>query len=133
MATNSAGVRNAGGPVHWSFARFADRRIFVFTGALFIRDPGRFSTGVRLHHGGSENRPAPVPPLIVHLQAVLMGSWLLLLLVRTVRMATGRRTLGIALWTGAGHGGGRTSGGGGVQAQLCGRACQRSSSGIDAD
>jgi hypothetical protein len=36
MATNSASVRNAGGPVHWSFARFADRRIFVVTGAQSI-------------------------------------------------------------------------------------------------
>ncbi len=36
IATSSADVLNAGQPVQWSFARFADRWIFVFTAALFV-------------------------------------------------------------------------------------------------
>jgi hypothetical protein len=36
MATNSADVLNAAEPVRWSFTRFADRWIFVFTAALFV-------------------------------------------------------------------------------------------------
>ncbi len=36
MATNSADVVNTVEPVQWSFARFADRWIFVFTAALFV-------------------------------------------------------------------------------------------------
>jgi hypothetical protein len=101
MATNSADVLNAAEPVRWSFARFADRWIFVFTAALFVATtlagfvPESIGIVMAVKSGLQ-----PLPPPIVHLHAVLMGSWLLLLLTQTILMATGRqglhRTLGIA-------------------------------------
>jgi hypothetical protein len=101
MATNSADVLNAAEPVRWSFARFADRWIFVFTAALFVATtlagfvPESIGIVMAVRSGLQ-----PLPPPIVHLHAVLMGSWLLLLLTQSILMATGRqglhRTLGIA-------------------------------------
>jgi len=101
MATNSVDVLAAGVSPPGSLARFADRWIFVFTAALFIAATlGGFvpeSIGiVEAVRAGQR----PLPPPIVHLHAVLMGSWLLLLLIQSILIATGRqalhRTLGIA-------------------------------------
>ena len=82
-------------------AGLIDRWIYVFTAALFI---AIILTGfipdslVKIAAVQSGERP-PFP-LILHLHAVLMGSFLLLLLTQTTLMATGRgglhQRLGIA-------------------------------------
>lgn len=81
-------------PATGGFARFADRWIYVFMAGLFIctvllgfiPDSMAKLAAVRAHQ-----RP-PFPP-IMHVHALLMGSWLSLLLIQALLMATGRRAL----------------------------------------
>ena len=78
-----------------------DRWIYVFTAVSFIAIvlagfvPDSFSKLAAIHAG-----QRPPFPLVLHIHAVLMGSFLLLLLGQTVLVATGRRSghmqLGIA-------------------------------------
>lgn len=78
----------AGGP----FARFADRWIYVFMGGLFVGTAlaGFVPTSMRLFAAvEAGQRPAPAP--VLHVHALLMGSWLLLFLAQATLMATGRR------------------------------------------
>ncbi len=82
-------------------AGFIDRWIYVFTTALFIAIiltgfiPDSLTKIAAVQSG-----ERPPFPLVMHLHAVLMGSFLLLLLAQTTLMATGRghihRRLGIA-------------------------------------
>lgn len=73
-------------------ASFVDRWIYVFMAVLlvttvlvgFVPDSLDKIAAVR------EGARAPFPPAL-HVHAVLMGSWMLLLLTQTVLMATGRR------------------------------------------
>ncbi|WP_212742019.1 MULTISPECIES: hypothetical protein [unclassified Sphingomonas] len=74
------------------FTTFVDRWIYVFMATLFVAvvligfvpdSLGKLSA-VRLGQ-------RPPFPAILHVHAVLMGSWLLLLLAQTLLMATGRR------------------------------------------
>lgn len=73
-----------------SFAGLIDRWIFVFMAALFVVTtlvgfiPDSL-TKIALVEAGMR---APFPP-VLHIHAVLMGSWLLLLLAQTTLMATG--------------------------------------------
>ncbi len=73
-----------------SFAGIIDRWIYVFMAALFVVTtlagfiPDSL-TKIALVEAGK--RP-PFPP-VLHVHAVLMGSWLLLLLAQTTLMATG--------------------------------------------
>src|SRR6478735_11232408 len=70
---------------------FVDRWIWVFTAALFVATvlagfvPDSLAKIAAVQAGA---RP-PFPP-ILHVHAVLMGSWMTLLLVQTTLMATGR-------------------------------------------
>ena len=70
---------------------FVDRWIFVFTAASFIAIvlagfiPDSFMK-IAMVEGGQR----PPFPLVMHMHAVLMGSFLLLLLAQTWMMATGR-------------------------------------------
>lgn len=83
------------------FTNFVDRWIFVFMAALFVVTtlagfiPDSLAK-IALVEAGQR---APFPP-VLHLHAVLMGCWLLLLLAQTMLMATGRaanhKKLGIA-------------------------------------
>ena len=80
---------------------FIDRWIYVFTAALFIVITlAAFIPDSIIMLGNVEAGKRPPLPLVLHLHAVAMGGWLLLLLAQTVLMATGRsaghRQLGIA-------------------------------------
>jgi hypothetical protein len=81
-------------PATTSFARLADRWIYVFMAALFVVTtlvgfiPDSFGLVASVTAG---QRP-PLPP-ILHVHAVLMGSWLLLLLTQSTLVATGRSAL----------------------------------------
>jgi hypothetical protein len=82
-------------------ASAVDRWIYVFTAASFVLValvgfiPDSLEKVALVEAGGR-----PAFPLVLHLHAVLMGSYLLLLLAQTVLMATGRadhhRRLGLA-------------------------------------
>jgi hypothetical protein len=75
-----------------SRAHLIDRWIYVFTAASFIAIvltgfiPDSFAKIAAIHAG---QRP-PFPP-VLHVHAVLMGSFLLLLLGQTILVATGKR------------------------------------------
>ncbi len=81
-----------------SIAGVIDRWIYVFMAAMlivfvltgFLPDSRRLLAGV-----AAGERP-PIPWLM-HMHAVSMGSWLLLLLAQTTLMATGRRSLHMQL------------------------------------
>jgi hypothetical protein len=81
-------------PAASPIALFADRWIYVFMAGLFIitalagfiPDSVAILAEIRAH-------ARPPLPAVMHLHALLMGSWLLLLLAQTLLMATGRRTL----------------------------------------
>lgn len=78
-----------------------DRWIYVFTAASFVAIvlTGFLPDSVGKIAAVQAGRRAPFP-LVLHMHAVLMGSYLALLLTQTVLMATGRaalhRTLGLA-------------------------------------
>jgi len=75
-------------------AALADRWIYVFMAGLFIitalagfiPDSVALLSEVRAH-------ARPPLPLVLHMHALLMGSWLLLLFAQTLLVATGRRSL----------------------------------------
>jgi hypothetical protein len=73
-------------------AAFIDRWMFVFMAALILAIvlvgfvPDSFRMIGRMEAGAAP----PIPP-ILHVHAVLMGSWILLLLAQATLMATGRR------------------------------------------
>jgi hypothetical protein len=75
-------------------AHLADRWVYVFMAGLFIitalagfiPDSVAILTEVRAH-------ARPPLPAVMHMHALLMGSWLLLLLAQTLLVATGRRSL----------------------------------------
>jgi hypothetical protein len=81
-------------PATSAVARFADRWVYVFMAGLFIvtalagfiPDSIAILSEIRAHA-----RP-PLPP-VMHMHALLMGSWLLLLFAQTLMVATGRRAL----------------------------------------
>ena len=82
-------------------AGFIDRWIYVFTAASFIAIVlAGFIPDSMMKIGMVEAGQRPPFPLVLHMHAVLMGSFLLLLLSQTVMMATGRcalhRKVGIA-------------------------------------
>jgi hypothetical protein len=99
MIANTADVVGAN-PEVGAFARFADRWIYVFMAALFIVTvlTGFIPDSMNLLAAVEAGERAPLPP-ILHVHAVLMACWLLLLLTQTTLMATGHRaqhkTLGL--------------------------------------
>lgn len=75
-----------------------DRWIWVFTVALIIATVlAGFVPDSIAKVGLIEAGKRPPFPLILHVHAVLMGSWLVLLLTQTTLMATGRRALHMQL------------------------------------
>jgi hypothetical protein len=84
-----------------SFTQFVDRWIYVIMAAWFVITaligfvPSSIGKVMAVQMG-----VRPPLPAVLHVHAVLMGSWLLLLLAQATLMATGRRTahmqLGIA-------------------------------------
>lgn len=85
-------------PLRTSQAFGVDRWIFVFTAASLIATvlvgfiPDSFVKAAAIEAG-----KRPPFPLILHVHAVLMGSFLLLLLTQTVLVAAGRRDLHMKL------------------------------------
>lgn len=85
----------------FSLAEFVDRWIYVFMAGMMVAVvllgfvPESFQIVAAINSG-----ERPMPPIILHVHAVLMGSWMMLLLAQTVLMATNRRkyhmTLGLA-------------------------------------
>jgi hypothetical protein len=77
-----------------SFATVIDRWIYVFMAVLFIATTlvGFIPDSLQKIAAVRAGQAAPFP-VILHVHAVLMGSWLLLLLAQTVLMATGRPAL----------------------------------------
>ena len=93
-ATDDIVIERSGG----GFTAFADRWIYVFMAALFIVTVlvGFIPDSNRMLANVAAGARPPLPP-ILHVHALLMGSWLSLLLVQAVLMATGRRGLHMQL------------------------------------
>src|SRR5436189_1754031 len=79
-------------------AHAIDRWIYVFTAASFIAITlTGFIPDSAMKIAAVQAGERPPFPLVLHLHAVLMGSFLLLLLAQTLLMATGRRALHMQL------------------------------------
>lgn len=73
---------------------FIDRWIFVFMAGWFVTTAlAGFVPASILKINAVMAGERPPFPAILHIHAVLMGAWLLLLLAQTLLMATGRRVL----------------------------------------
>lgn len=81
-----------------SLAAFIDRWIYVFMAGLFILTVfvGFIPDSIGKIAAINAGVLPPFPP-VLHVHAVLMGSWLTLLLAQTVLMATGRKGLHVQL------------------------------------
>ena len=77
-----------------SFATFIDHWMFVIMAGLFVATAltGFIPSSLQLLQAADAGQRAPVHP-VLHVHAVLMGSWLLLLLVQATLMAAGRSAL----------------------------------------
>jgi hypothetical protein len=77
---------------------FIDRWIWVFTAALMVAAVlAGFVPDSMAKLGLVEAGKRPPFPLVLHVHAVLMATWMLLLLTQTTLMAAGRRTLHMQL------------------------------------
>jgi hypothetical protein len=96
MATtaDNIAVESTGG----GFTAFADRWIYVFMAGLFIVTVliGFIPDSREMLADVATGKHPPLPP-ILHVHAVLMGSWLLLLFAQASLMATGRRNFHMQL------------------------------------
>ncbi|MCW3847630.1 hypothetical protein OF829_10280 [Sphingomonas sp. LB-2] len=90
MATAAENTTGDNGEI--GSAAFIDRWIYVFMAGLFIVTvlAGFIPHSMGMLGDVAAGRRPPLPP-ILHIHAVLMGSWLTLLFVQAVLMATGRR------------------------------------------
>lgn len=81
-------------PVRGAERAGADRWIFVFMAALFVATTlvGFIPDSIAKIAAVRAGQRLPFPP-VLHVHAVLMGAWLLLLLAQTTLMGTGRRAL----------------------------------------
>lgn len=77
-----------------SIVKFIDRWMFVIMAGLFFVTAltGFIPSSMLYLEGVEAGRRPPIPP-VLHVHAVLMGSWLTLLLVQSTLMATGRSAL----------------------------------------
>src|SRR5687768_2360770 len=84
-----------------TIAQVIDRWIYVIMAAWFVVTAliGFIPTSIGKSMAVQQGFLPPFP-VVLHMHAVLMGSWLVLLLTQTILMATGRRSfhmqLGIA-------------------------------------
>jgi len=91
MASVAENAVDSGSLKPRSLGEFVDRWIFVFMAGLLIVTilagfiPSSIQKVMELQAG-----VRPPLPTVLHFHAVLMGSWMLLLLTQTVLMATGR-------------------------------------------
>jgi uncharacterized membrane protein YozB (DUF420 family) len=93
MAVNFEAA-SAGRPPHFGAREGADRWIFVLVAALLVAVTlaGFLPTSIE-KVAAVQGGQRPPFPLVLHVHAVLMGSWLLLLLAQASLVATGRRDL----------------------------------------
>jgi hypothetical protein len=98
MATPTAQVIDFDRDAIGTATRASDRWIYVFTAALFVLVAlgGFVPDSVGLLAAVRTGQRPPLPD-VLHVHAVLMGSWLLLLLAQTCLMATGQRRLHMKL------------------------------------
>lgn len=97
MAVATSGLTPSGNQgAGWT--AFIDRWIFVLMAALFVTTAlaGFIPDSLMKMELVAAGKRAPFPP-ILHVHAVLMGAWLMLLLVQATLMATGNRTRHMAL------------------------------------
>jgi hypothetical protein len=100
MATNAAEIIHSRSDAS-ALGRFADRWIFVFMASLFVAVTllGFVPDSIDIVGAVRAGQRPPLPP-VLHIHAVLMGSWLVLLLVQATLVALGRtawhRKLGLA-------------------------------------
>ena len=93
MATNAAEILEASSATG-AIGRFIDRWIFVFMAALFIAVTLLGFVPASIDYIGLVKAHVRPPiPVVFHFHAVLMGSWLLLLLTQGTLVAVGRTAL----------------------------------------
>ena len=87
-AIDTVGLKPATG----AFSRTADRWIYVFMAGLFVVTvlAGFIPDSMGMVAAVQAGQRPPLPP-VLHAHAVLMGTWLLLLLTQSTLVATGRR------------------------------------------
>ena len=93
MAINASGIVDASFSTG-SISRFIDRWIFVFMAALFVAVALLGFVPSSINYVGMVKAHVRAPiPIVLHFHAVLMGSWLLLLLAQGTLVALGRAAL----------------------------------------
>lgn len=92
MVTQAIGISTSAVATRESLADLAGRWIYVFMAGLFVATAlvGFVPSSIE-KVGAVQAGLRPPFPLILHVHAVLMGAWLLLLLAQTLLMATNRR------------------------------------------
>ncbi len=90
MSTNSVALEPALGQ------RESDRLLFLFMTVLFLAVA---MAGFAPRSAAILTGRTPVPPLVIHLHVAVMVSWMLLLVVQTSLVSTGRMRLHRALGT----------------------------------
>lgn len=97
MGATVAEVRRSPG-FEFSFARFADRWIWVIMAVLFLVLvlAGFIPNSIQWIQDIQAQQRPPFP-WFLHIHAVVMGSWMLLLLAQTLLMGTGRRHWHVSL------------------------------------
>lgn len=91
MASVAEGIESTRAEPPHSLASFIDRWIFVFMACLLVVTVlvGFIPTSIQ-KVADVQAGVRPAMPAVLHIHAVLMGSWMMLLLTQTVLMATGR-------------------------------------------
>jgi hypothetical protein len=94
MAVNASDAMTLGRGVGSAVRPDVDRWIFVFMAALFVATAlvGFIPSSIEKLAAIEAGRRLPFPP-VLHVHAVLMGTWLMLLLTQASLVATGRRAL----------------------------------------
>ena len=93
VADRPAGPASAPGQAH-SIADLIDRWIYVLMAVLFVATAlAGFVPDSLAKIAAVEAGMRPPFPVVLHVHAVLMGAWLMLLLAQTTLMATGRPAL----------------------------------------
>ncbi|ANY20944.1 hypothetical protein A6F68_02447 [Tsuneonella dongtanensis] len=93
-----AGNFDTDGNANGSLTRFMDRWIYVFMAMYLIAIVlTGFIPDSLFKIAAVERAERPPFPLAMHLHAVLMGAWILLLLAQTTLMATGRKGMHMQL------------------------------------
>ncbi|WFL78134.1 hypothetical protein P7228_03435 [Altererythrobacter arenosus] len=99
MATHAeSNASHVHAPVEGTLTAFIDRWIYVFMAVFLIAIVlvGFIPDSLMKMDAVAQGQRPPFP-MVMHVHAVLMGSWMLLLLAQTTLMATGRRGMHMQL------------------------------------